>query len=146
MKRNIRNEVYETNSSSVHSIVVMDSGLESSKFELDDEGYIVVPFGKFGKDVEYFTEQEDKLSYLITKLYYETGWDIEDIVNSYEFHYLEEAIMSYVDGCLGIKIDTSIEPEIDHQSNYKDFIDWYDADAVIGFVFGKYIALKTSCD
>ena len=146
MKRNIRNEVYETNSSSVHSIVVMDSGLESSKFELDDEGYIVVPFGKFGKDVEYFTEQEDKLSYLITKLYYKCGWDIEDILNSYKFHCLEKAIMSYVDGCRGIKIDSSIEPEIDHQSSDKDFIDWYDADAIIGFVFGKDIALKTSCD
>ena len=145
MKRNIRNEVYETNSSSVHSIVVMKEGLAPNEMRLNKDGYIVVYYGFFGKNYNYYTSQQEKLSYLVTKLYYKY-WDTEEVINSWQFHDLEEAIMDYVSGCSGLKIDTSNDPYIDHQSVEDEFIDYWDKDAIISFVFGKDVALKTTCD
>lgn len=148
MKKQIRNNVFETNSSSVHSLVISNEGREPSEFKLNKNGEIEVDFGQFGKDLCYYTSQYDKLSYLITCLYYLSGWDIEDIYDKYEFKEIQDAVCKYT-GAKGIKIIGKEEPEIDHQSQPYDgieIINTYDEDAIINFIFNKYVSLKTDCD
>lgn len=52
-------------------------------------------------------------------------------------------------GATGIKILGEQELEIDHQSQPYgniEIVNVYDKDAVINFVFNKYVSLKTDCD
>jgi len=148
MKKQIRKNVFETNSSSVHSLVISNGGREPSEFKLNKNGEIEVDFGQFGKDLHYYTSQYDKLSYLITCLYYLSGWEVEDIYDRWEFKEIQDAVCKYT-GAKGIKIIGKEEPEIDHQSQPYDgieIINTYDEDAVINFIFNKYVSLKTDCD
>lgn len=148
MKQKIRSKVFETNSSSVHSIAISKEGREPSELKLDKEGMIEVAFGSFGKDKRYYTSQYDKLSYLMSCLYYIVGWDISDVYDSYEFGCIENVVCNYT-GAKGIKILDDIVPDIDHQSipDYTiEIIDTRDEDAIINFIFNKYVALKTDCD
>lgn len=148
MKRKIRKGVFETNSSSVHSLVISNEGREPSEFKLNKDGEIEIDFGQFGKDKRIYTSQYDKLSYLITCLYYLSGYDISDIYDKWEFREIQDAICKYT-GATGIKILGEQEPEIDHQSQpcgNIEIVNVYDEDAVINFVFNKYVSLKTDCD
>lgn len=147
--RKIRKEVFETNSSSVHSLVISNDGLEKSNLKLNKEGKIEITFGSFGKDFNIYSSQYDKLSYLITLLYYiSNGFNYESIYDNYEFKLVEEAICEYT-GAKGIKILTKYKPEIDHQSQPYygiEIVNVYNKDEIINFVFNKYISLKTDCD
>ena len=146
--RNIRMCVFETNSSSVHSLVISNKDREQSKLKLNKEGKIEIDFGSFGKEHREYTSQYDKLSYLITCLYYIAGYDIENIYNQWEFDNIEKVVCSYT-GATGIEILGKVEPFIDHQSipdNTIDIINTYDSDMVINFIFNKSVSLKTSCD
>lgn len=148
MKKQIRKEVFESNSSSVHTLTIAQSGREPSKFIPDKEGYIHVDYGSFGKDYQIYSSQYDKLSYLITLCSYCVG-RYGDIMDSYQFKQIEEAVVNYTD-CNGIIIDEVEEPYIDHQSapweENIEIIDIYDKDAIIDFVFNSYVSLKTDCD
>lgn len=147
-RRKIRKGVFETNSSSVHSLVIANDGREPSEFKLNKNGEIEVDFGEFGKDYCLYTSQYDKLSYLITCLYYLSGYDIEDIYARSEFTEISDAVCKYT-GATGIKILGEVEPSIDHQSIPYDgieIIDVYDEDQIINFIFNKYVSIKTDCD
>ena len=147
MKQKIRNGIFETNSSSVHSISIDNSGLEPSKFPLNDEGKIEVALGEFDKGFEIFETQHDKLSYLMTCCYYLAHCDVEAIYDNYVFGLIEDTIKEYC-SCKGIQI-IGDEGYIDHQSvpDYDmDIINVYSDDEIIDFVFNRYIRLKTSCD
>jgi len=81
-------------------------------------------------------------------LYYLSGWEVEDIYDRWEFKEIQDAVCKYT-GAKGIKIIGKEEPEIDHQSQPYDgieIINTYDEDAVINFIFNKYVSLKTDCD
>lgn len=148
MNRKIRNHVFETNSSSVHSLVISNDGREPSDFVLNEEGKIEIDFGEFGRELRLYTSQYDKLSYLITCLYYLSGYNVEDIYEKWEFENIENAICLYT-GATGIKILGKVEPYINHQSipSYDiEIINTYDKDAVINFVFNKNVSLKTDGD
>lgn len=148
MNRKIRSHVFETNSSSVHSLVISKDGREPSKFLLDKEGYLHVDYGEFDASRQIYTEQYDKLSYLITLCYYCAGCygNTED---SYQFKEIEDAIKEYT-GCKGIIINGEEEPSIDHQSAPYDgdieIVNIYDKDSIIDFVFNRYVSLKTDRD
>lgn len=147
MKKIIRTNTFETNSSSVHSLSISSEGRESSEFELNEDGMIEISFGEFGKDERLYSSQYDKLSYLITCLYYLNG-TIDDIYDSWNFRHIKDAVCKYA-GAKGIKILEHPDPYIDHQSvpeGWIEIIDIYDEDAVINFVFNKYVSLKTDSD
>ena len=146
-KRIIRQNTFETNSSSVHSLVFSNEGREPSQFVLED-GYIWVSLGDFGTDLCIYDTQYDKLSYLMTCLYYIGGYSIEGIYNSFEFIAIEAAICNYT-GAKGIKINPYSNGYIDHQSapyGSIEIINVWNDDEVINFVFNKHISLKTDCD
>lgn len=148
MRKYIRRNVFETNSSSVHSLVISKEGLEPSDLEIDENGYINVDFGNFGSEEHLYTSQYDKLQYLITCLYYTSGYDPDSIAESYDFEEIQEAICGYT-GAKGINILGKNEPYIDHQSvpyGSIEIVNIYDKEAIVNFVFNRFISLKTDCD
>lgn len=158
MKFTIRNKVWETNSSSVHSIVISDKGLRKSKLKPCKDGYIHIALQYFGKELCVYWEQKDKLSYLLTCAAYMAGCiygsnDYEHFYGSYYFKNIEEAILNYINdpAVLGIKIYDLEKAEIDHQSapEYGEFpidVNIWNEKSIQNFVFNSYVALKTDCD
>ena len=151
MNIKIRNKTFETNSSSVHSLVINKDGREISQFKLNKDGKIEVPLMYFGKEYRIYDTQIEKLSYLLTCCKYLTrGWDEEELYEDWNFREIEEAIMEYCPGCTGIQIINFDDGELDHQSIPYGDIEiigpMYDHEQIIDFVFNKNIALKTDCD
>lgn len=138
--KKIRMCVFETNSSAVHSLIIPNDLIEKSELEINEDGMIEVGF--ITSDTEYplFTQYE-KLSYLITQLYYSSGCWYEDGVldNNYEFRIIQDYICEYT-GAKGIKINYDREPDINHQAQWTNgqdrFVDIYDKNALISFIFG----------
>lgn len=148
MKRNIRQGVFETNSSSLHTLVISREGREASKFKLNKQGEIEVDFGQFGKEEHIYTSQYDKLSYLITCLYYLSGYTLENIYDNAEFQDMQDVICKYA-GATRIRILGKQKPEIECQSIPEEKIKIIDTlvdDTLIDFVFNKYVSLKTDMD
>ena len=146
--KQVRNGVFETNSSSVHAISIDSSGREPSQFQLNEHGKIEISFGSFGRESRTYYSQYDKLPYLMTCLYYIAGDDKEVIYDMYEFERIEGIICNYAKAT-GIEILDDVEPYIDHQSipyGNIEIINSWDKDEVIDFVFNKYIRLKTYSD
>jgi len=153
-----RDGVFETNSSSVHSLAISPEGRKPNKIKMKD-GYLIAKFGSFS-DRGYFTTQSEKLSYLVTCAWYLAGMPmhVEDMYDTYTWDLLEDAARGYVDGCKGIRVDGEISendlygepPYIDHQSipDYDTdvIVDLYDRDSVIDFIWNDYVALKCSRD
>lgn len=143
-----RNNIFETNSSSVHTISISKDGLEPSKLQMNENDEIIVELGRF-TDYGKLVTQEEKLSYLITCMYY-----VEPaIVGNYDYclwyDCVKDAVCEYADA-EDIVITNVDDAYIDHQSvpNFASdiIIDIYDKDSVIDFVFNKYVALKMSRD
>lgn len=143
----IRKNMFETNSSSVHSIVYSKEGLEESKLAKDKDNYILASYGTFDTDTRYYNTQAEKLSYLLTQIFYLAGGWNEDISDDYRFEELEEIVCKYAHAD-GIRVLSGIEPYIDHQSvpEWDTIINLWDEDEVINFIFNKNIMLKTDCD
>lgn len=148
MKKVIREKVFESASSSVHSLWIKCK-LNKNKLKMKD-GYVITDFGKFGIDEHIYTSQNDKLSYLITELYYINHWEYDNIEDTYQFKYIEEAIMDYDDSVIGIKILKKKEPDIDHQSQPEygnsNFVNYWDKASIQNFIFNNNIGIKTGCD
>lgn len=118
--KKIRNNVFETNSSSVHTIVIDKKGMEKPNLDIrrrkKDDGtfgkFIIGKLGAFGKDCNDYYTQDEKLSYLLTLCYLTDGhWNLEDMINSWAFEELETEICEYCK-CDGIKIDPKTEKEV----------------------------------
>ena len=149
MKKVIRKNIWETNSSAVHSLTFAKDGLEKSTLPMDRNGYILADFGDFGDyDVGITTfDQATKLSYVLTELYYLNKWD-ERLEDSYQYKDLCENICEYT-GAKGIKILNKVQPSLNHQviPEYEPkFCSCYDYDSVINFIFNKYVGVDMSHD
>ncbi len=72
----IRNSVFETNSSSSHSLVFSkrDRG-HSYDLPVDEKGVLTIPFGEFGWGPEVLKTPIEKLSYVVTD---RGGWQYDD--------------------------------------------------------------------
>ena len=144
--KQIRKNVFETNSSSVHTLQISKDGLEPSELKLNKDGNIEVEFGEFEKDYRIYSTQYEKLQYLISFIAYNHNYyyDLDDLYESYDFREVRDAICEYT-GANDIVIVSEALPHIDHQSQYDCVIRLYEND-IINFVFNKFIALKTDCD
>lgn len=171
MKRVIRRSVFETNSSSVHSISITNSDIKKSNLEVNDDGYIVVLPGEFGWGIENHRDQSTKLEYLVMMALETEGKKCETLEQFYKtkgFKLINTNISSYC-SCKGIVLEgfnfekhtykdsknedrsyITHEGYIDHQScddyhSLKDFLDSYKTN-VIDFVFNSGINLHISND
>ena len=68
--RSIRKNIFETNSSSVHTLTFKSDGLEKSHLPVNKSGYTLAYYGEFGREDAYYFTQEEKLSYLVTLIWY----------------------------------------------------------------------------
>lgn len=130
--KTIRNNVFETNSSSSHSLCIKaNNELSDSYLTVDDiDNHVHVEFGEFGWGYERTTDQYDKLSYLVTMLVETEGngcKSIQDLYKTEGFNAINKVIKEYCK-CDGIIIDSVVGPAswnenylvhdgyIDHQS------------------------------
>lgn len=149
MKRIIRNNVFETNSSAQHTLCISSDGLEPSKLPVDKDGYIVIDFGYFPNyDEGIITfDQATKLSYIATECYYLNHWDTH-IEDSYAWQNICKAICKYT-GAPGVCLLHKTEPELNHQAmpEYElKFCDYWNEDSIINFVFNKFVGINMSHD
>lgn len=64
MKKNIRHGVFETNSSSTHSISIGNSGQLLDTLPINDEGNVIIQPGEFGWEQETYNDAYTKAQYL----------------------------------------------------------------------------------
>lgn len=164
----IRNNVFETNSSSTHSVSIRgrDKELKFDKptLSVNNENMVVSGFGEFGWEVESYIEQDTKLRYLLTMIMEFNKWDNPDfeIYQDEDFKKVEEVVKEYCN-CDGIEIDSEIRLErydgycywkfdgyIDHQSieDYRclgNFLNDYGL-TIKEFIFSPDVVLHTDND
>lgn len=146
----IRNGVFETNSSAVHSLAIAKDGMEPSILPVDENGYIITDFGDFGDYNVGITafDQATKLSYIATECYYINHWD-ENIEDNYVWKNVCDAVTEY-SGAKGVRLLHKTEPSLNHQvlPEYGElkFCDEWNEDSVNDFIFNKYVGIKMSHD
>lgn len=167
--KQIRNNVFETNSSSSHSLTIGNNkNLDRSTLQVSYNKRVAVEFGEFGWGYTIYTDQETKLSYLCT-LWWETECrnikNIDDIFKTEGYILIDKAIAEYCN-CSGIFIADkqisigfhydnnprfNITGYIDHQSSYEDyssiqdFLNYYKI-TIIDFIFNSNIELVIDND
>lgn len=169
MKSKIREGIFETNSSSVHSLVFLNQELSKpnlKELRIDKDGVIKIPLGYFGKDYQIYSSQKEKLSYIMTTFYCCFGEDItrfedkDDWLSSY-WEDTKKAIINYINTSCPDKHCINIVPVLpkncydwevgfDHQT-YPTYLEdcvvnLYEPEEVVNFIFNKNMALQTNCD
>ena len=164
MKTNIRNNIFETNSSSVHSLVFLNQKLSKPNFRelrINKDGVIKISLRYFGRDHKIYSSQKEKLSYILTFLWCYFGENIEWFVDkdhNYYWQDIKDEIIFYINKFSPDILCTDIIPVypkkglvgFDHQT-YPDYLDdclvnLYDPKKVVEFIFNKNIALETNSD
>ena len=171
----IRSNVFETNSSSTHSVSVSSLNSHySSSTCLDEfieyyENKVHVSFGEFGWEYEHYDLPYSKLSYILTMLAETEGRNIQTVAELFEtdgFKLINDAVADYCN-CDGIWIDSDMKMAcyewdgnthiyfahdgyIDHQScksygSVQDFLDDYDLD-ITEFLFDDGVCVITDND
>lgn len=121
--RTIRRGVFETNSSSSHSITI-DNDNTYSKLRVGDEK-VSVRFGEFGWGYDRLYSANEKLEYVITFLQYaddvrvDGQVNLDKFVNSKYFKWLKELIYDETGATLDVELNDCDYYKfgyIDHQS------------------------------
>ena len=172
---NKRSNVFETNSSSVHTVTIDTGNINDLVVEKD--GYIHLSLPYYGKHFDQFNNSYDKLCYAILVVCYTHGvylewcdrfeempeeyydeevnfWrdSLSDLLDTQEYKDIEECVIielrKYNVECKGIKIHQS-ECGIDHQSqeheSIYEFLEENKLNSIYDFIFGNY-TLNTGCD
>ena len=173
--KQIRNKVFETNSSSTHSVSV--SYKNSNYYSEDcleifidyDDNKVHVEFGEFGWEWASYDTPYEKLQYIITMLAETEGRNISAVDELFEtegFKLINDAVADYCN-CDGSWIDSEMNMNcyewdgkkhfyldhdgyIDHQSHegygsVQDFLDDYGVD-VQKFIFDDGVCVITDND
>lgn len=140
--KKIRMKIFETNSSSVHSLVIAKDMLEDSYLKIYKDGKIHIKPLYFSENIPFISTQEEKLAYLITQVCYRNNIsNPSDIEDDYEFGIISDTICEYT-GAKGIKVLRG-EAYLNHQVVDDDFIcDIYCKDSLLSFIFGKGVMVK----
>lgn len=142
----IRNNVFETNSSSIHAICV------SSK-PVDAHGLTVtLRIGEFGWEHEWYQDIDSRASYIYTAACYIYG---RDFYNDFKELLEPYGIEVDKDWDYGAKFNTFDDGDsylangyIDHGGELQEFVDrcLNDADVLIRFIFGEESFVMTTND
>lgn len=175
MKKQIRSGVWETNSSSEHTLVISNKGMGRSHLHIEDDGYVHMSLTTYyGKDEKDYKSQLEKLTYVVTWMYIYHGCDMGELLDSYMWKEFNEAFCQYVNDdahrvpsainepeCIGIQIDATMDDSdyegaydyLDHQTQpygkYDDsncVVPLYRMEEVMNFIFNKNLWLHTDCD
>ena len=162
MKRQIRLETFETNSSSIHTLQISTKHVHKSKLKIGDDGYVHVSLTEYyGKDEKDYKGQREKLTYIVTWMYIYYGCNLEDLFKGSSWKEFNTSFVDYVgNGCKGIWIDKTMfdggemaGDYLDHQSipygkydTENCIVNLYDTEQLINFIFNPYLWLHTDCD
>ena len=150
--KKIRINVFETNSSSTHSLVY--SGVSESRLNLDTNGNLVVNLDdyadKFLKENRIYSSQEDKLAYVVKFCVY-GGGDYNyyrDADESYDLQKLSDILHKHMI-FNELIIKNNKEMLFDHQTNpsWNDtLINLWNDNEVLNFIFNDNIKLEVGID
>ena len=115
MKKQVRRSVFETNSSSSHSLTVLKQGVTEYLHVDEISNYVIVNLGEFGWGYDAYKDPETKLSYLITMLKEYTDASCpEELYNTDEFQEISKVVSDRCE-CDGVIIG-DFDGYVDHQS------------------------------
>ena len=124
--RQTRNSIFETNSSSTHSVSIRGAS-NPPQYEytlgayIDPaDHYIHIPFGEFGWGYDEYEDDYNKLQYLLTMIaethksnYYHPDYtSVDEFYNLDDFILLESIVCEHIPGCKGICIASEITDKI----------------------------------
>lgn len=148
--KQIRQGVFETNSSSTHSITI--SG--SDRF-IYPKFIPIIEFGEYGWEQDIYSDFTDKISYVITMLAtINRIQKLEDFIVLKEFIWLKEAVNQHCKQELKVKeINDKYNPlgYVDHKSNdvLDEFLSENELDfkvKVLNFIFNEKYGFETDND
>lgn len=154
MKTQIRQNVFETNSSSTHSISIAESTTDDimDTLEIDENGNINLLGGEFGWEWEVYSDAQIKASYMAIYTQSWCGTQKEDFTKI-----LKDVIVKQT-GCKEVifKFSTEFRPEdsgldwsyIDHQSVESADLHYLfeDTEKLRQFIFNRKSELRTGND
>lgn len=165
MKRQIRRSVFESNSSSTHSLQISINDTWST-LEVDEfENKVITEFGEFGWEVCNYRDAATKLSYIVTMLAetHEDCCSMEELYETEDFKLINDTVAEHCH-CDGIIIDSNIvvseylwdgkvhkygdhDGYIDHQSvmSISNLLDEYGC-TMEEFIFNTGVVLHTDND
>ena len=150
MKKQIRSGLWETNSSSSHTVYLTSENMQEDISELNkyiqDDGYLHIKFGKFGWEIKNYTDAYTKLQYALTMVV-ETECRYRPIQTEGESIVFEEtegfkaidSLIARVLDCAGVIVDSNMEVSI-----YEDY--WNKGTTMIGITHDGYIDHQSSTD
>lgn len=161
--KSIRRSVFETNSSSTHSVSICDGDL--IKPNIDNLGELNVSFGEYGWEYESYSYWESKVSYLLTMILETEANDIDIKSNSWieefkeldGYKLLDKAIYDFLGIHISLENYKTFDSRyrsnlgyIDHQScedyiSMSDFLNWNNVD-ITDFIFNENIEVITDND
>jgi len=160
MKTCTRRGVFETNSSSSHSISIDTSDYFTSMLQVRN-GKVVSFGGEFGWEEMRYTDAKTKLDYCVTFLFgnvavRDKNWDIdkeataaafEEIKNSKKYNMLKSVIFEYCNAVLAVRDNGEYDfGYIDHQSDYVCEEVFTDENTLANFIFNPKSVLITDND
>lgn len=133
---NIRSKVFETNSSSTHSIAIADDtdGILDTLIP-DDNGVIVLSGGEFGWSWDKFNDAYTKANYCA----------VDAAKDPAKIRMLIDAIIQHT-GAKKVSINIDSNSDIDHQSVGTSAPTFADLDVLINFIFNPKSWLFTGND
>ena len=146
MKRQVRRNVFETNSSSMHSLSIAKRGVTEYLHVDEYTNNVVTEFGEFGWGYDEYNDPETKLSYLVTMIGESHNcYSIEEIYEINDFKKIND-IVSVRCECDGIEIK-NVDGYIDHQSidTIDNLMKEYNC-TIEEFIFDKGITLVIDND
>ena len=145
MKNIIRQNTFETNSSSTHALIFSKQHLQPNEIPIDSDGNLLVTFGEFDSE-ELIESQIGKLAYVLTFMYCHTSYWHDEFEDSYEYKDVKKALCEYT-GAKDVVISKDIEPYLNHQLyNDRCLVNYNNEDEVINFVFNADIKLLIDHD
>lgn len=123
MNKQIRQSVFETNSSSSHSLTLGQGQLVTSPFSAEElrSGFVEIPLGEFGWEWMQYHTTKGKLSYLASQIFNNQGYidsaKNEEVLDSEP---LFEMLSKVVRDHTGCELRVYGRAEVDHQSAFGD--------------------------
>lgn len=142
---NVRKNIFETNSSSMHSVSVINTDLAESELRINEDGNIHVELGTFGWGYDEYFDQYTKLSYLATMCFGNVYTGISenefekrmtDLKENPDWKNIVTSVCMHT-GCKDVVIDYS-DGYVDHQSllDIKTFLNENNLNSIEEFIFG----------
>lgn len=132
MRRRIRKSVFESNSSSTHSLSIKKRGCTENLCVDPETNKVITHFGEFGWGYDKFTDPVNKLSYLVTMLVetHEDCKSMEELCETEDFKRINDAVAEHCN-CSGIIIDEKIEYDDDEYGGWLEHDGYVDHQSVM---------------